>query len=84
MRTYDKWSEEATREKINTVGVTFTFDCTEATLTSTAANTLTSEQDYIVEADGATAAITDSTTVDFSVSGCKGRNEINTMVEIWH
>lgn len=63
--------------------MTFTFDCTEATLSTTVPNTLTATQNYLVEADGATDAITDSTEVDISVAGCKSRNGINTLIEIF-
>mgnify|MGYP001626744031 CR=1 FL=1 len=84
IRTRDKWSDNAANEKINTVKVTFTFDCSSAVMSTTAANTLTDTQNYIVQADGSTPAITDTTTVSLSVSGCLGRNQINTLVEIWH
>ena len=82
MRTNDPRSDHATQELINTVKVTFTYDCTTATLSASPA--LTTEHNYVVEADGATAAITDTTTVSLSVSGCQAKNEINTLIEIFH
>ena len=45
---------------------------------------LTTEHNYVVEADGATAATTDTTTVSLSVTGCQAKNEINTLIEIFH
>ena len=84
VRTRDKWSDNAAREKINTVKVTFTFDCSTATLSTTPMSALTGTQNYVVQADGSTPAITDTTTLYLSVSGCVNRNKINTLVEIWH
>jgi len=72
VRTNDPRSDHATRELINTVKVTFTYDCTTATLSASPA--LTTEHNYVVEADGATAATTDTTTVSLSVSGCQAKN----------
>ena len=84
VRTKDKWSDHADYEKINTVNITFSFDCSDATMSTTAANTLTATQNLVVDADGSTTAISDTTQVDLSVAGCKGRNGIKTVVEIWH
>ena len=64
------------------MNITFTYDCTAATLFASPA--LATEFDYVVEADGATDATTDTTTVYLSVPGCQAKNEINTLIEIYH